>query len=137
MRLWAANKLHTPEDHEAAQATVDSALAQWGLQADTAADAEAAAGADGTFYIWPQSVKTWALWHRLQGMWRTSMAGRDGLDWAGVTAWLRHAERLPPKRLARTLQVLRHMERAALDVWAQQAAEKQASSSGSSTNHKA
>jgi len=135
VRLWAANKLQTADDHDAAQANVDNALAQWGLQADTPADADAAAGAPDTFYIWPQSVKTWALWQRLQSMWRTSMAGRDGLDWPGVIAWLQHAERMHPKRLARTLQVLRHMERAALDVWAQQAAEKQASSGN--TNHKA
>jgi len=131
VRLWAANQLQTENDHDAAQANVDNALAQWGLQADTAADADAAAGAPDTFFIWPESVKTWALWQRLQSMWRTSMAGRDGLDWAGVTAWLQHAERMRPKRLASTLQVLRHMERAALDVWAQQAAEKQASSSPS------
>lgn len=51
-------------------------------------------------------------------MWRTSVAGRDGLDWASVTAWLQHAERMAPKQIARTLQVLRTMEAAALDVWA-------------------
>ena len=71
-----------------------------------------------TFYIWPKSLKTWALWQRLQTMWRTSVAWRDGLDWASVTAWLRHAERMRTKQVARTLQVLRTMEAAALDVWA-------------------
>ncbi len=50
-------------------------------------------------------------------MWRTSMGGRDGLDWASVIAWLQHAERMRPKKMARTLQALRAMEAAALDVW--------------------
>lgn len=73
----------------------------------------------GTFYIWPESLPVWALWQRLQGMWRNSMAGRDGLDWASVAAWLRAAEHLRnPRRLADTLHTLRAMETAALDVWA-------------------
>lgn len=118
MRLWASKQLLTAADHEATQGHVDNALALWGLQADTPDDAAQAAGDVATFYIWPKSLKTWALWQRLQTMWRTSMAGRDGLDWASVTAWLQHAERMRPKQVARTLQVLRTMEAAALDVWA-------------------
>lgn len=57
-------------------------------------------------------------------MWRIGMAGHDGLDWTSVIAWLQHAERMPPKRLARTLQVLRAMEAQALKVWADERAKQ-------------
>jgi len=77
------------------------------------------------FYIWPKNLNTWQLWQRLQSMWRTGMAGRDGLDWPSVTTWLRHAERMGAKELATTLHCLRAMEVAALNVWAEQR-EKQA-----------
>jgi len=116
VRLWASKQLLIAADHDENQATVNTALAAWGLQID--GDTPAQAEPD-TFWIWPESLPVWALWQRLQTMWRISMAGRDGLDWASVTAWLERAERIRhPRRLADTLHCLRAMESAALDVWA-------------------
>lgn len=121
MRLWAGNQLYTDQDHDAAQATVDTALAAWGLQADAPADPCAPPDEPDTFYIWPESLPAWHLWQRLPSVWRVSMAGRDGLDWASVTAWLQGAEGIrAPRRLASTLHTLRAMESAALAVWAKE-----------------
>ena len=125
-RLWASNKLQTQEDEDAARpGHFDEALAAWGLQRSDEPDASAVDTPENVFYIWPKSVKTWAIWQRLQSMWRSGMDGRCGLDWPSVTTWLHHAERMGKKDVADTMQVLRAMEVAALNVWAEQR-EKQA-----------
>ncbi len=61
-------------------------------------------------------------------MWRSGMGGRDGLDWPSVHTWLRHAERMGNKDVARAMHCLRAMEVAALNAWAEQR-EKQAAKS--------
>jgi len=81
-------------------------------------------------YLWPCNLKTWRLWHRLQAMWRVGTSGRDGFDWSSVTAWLQHAERMRPGKLARTLEQLRLMEYEALAAWADQREKKTNTPSG-------
>lgn len=123
VRLWASHQLQTQEDDDAtAQDQFDESLAAWGLQSvDEDVDV---APLQNVFYIWPKSVNTWALWQRLQSMWRSGLDGHEGLDWASVANWLCHAERMGPKDVASTLQTLRVMEVAALNVWQAQRAAK-------------
>lgn len=105
---------------------MDEALAAWGLQSIEEPNNMEADTPENVFYLWPKSVKTWGIWQRLQSMWRTGMAGRDGLDWPSVTTWLRHAERMGAKDLASTLQTLRVMEASALNAWAEQRQKQEA-----------
>ena len=48
------------------------------------------------------------------------MAGRDGLDYAGLCAYLREVERIKPRKFAEVFACLQAMERAALEEWAKQ-----------------
>lgn len=48
------------------------------------------------------------------------MAGRDGLDYAGLCAYLREVERIKPRKFADTFACLQAMEHAALEEWAKQ-----------------
>jgi len=53
------------------------------------------------------------------------MAGRSGLDYAGVAAYLREVERIKPNRQWREIWTgIQAMERAALEVWEKQQQEK-------------
>jgi hypothetical protein len=70
------------------------------------------------------------LWNHLQTMWRVGLGGREGFDWPSITAWLQHAERMRPGKLACTLELLRAMEHATLVVWAEQREKKSNAPSG-------
>lgn len=122
-RLWASGQLATTKNHDddddaAAQDTA-AALAVWGLQADTDHLASQAA-APKLFCIWPDCVGTWSIWQRLQTQWRMSANGREGLDYAGVTAYLQDVLRVKHRDFARVFGEIQAMEAAALEAWAKQ-----------------
>lgn len=48
------------------------------------------------------------------------MNGRDGLDYAGLTAYLRDVERIKPREFVPAFRAMQAMEIAALNAWAQQ-----------------
>lgn len=84
--------------------------------------AASAADAEPTFCLWPENEPAWQLWLAVQTQWRhAGMAGlRTGLDYAGVQVVIQRSgtrRRLWGRRFAE-LQV---MERAALEVWHEQA----------------
>lgn len=73
------------------------------------------------FWLWPESVPCWALWHLVQTQWRTGMAGPTGLDYAGVEAVVRMRRLAEEGDLPDLIEGLQTMEVAALDEWARQA----------------
>jgi len=95
------------------------------LCADDAADSAADSATTDTFHLWPECLPLWALWQKLQTQWRTSMSGRDGLDYAGVSAYLRDVARIKPREFSETFACIQAMEIAALNEWAKQANAKQ------------
>jgi hypothetical protein len=118
-RLWAAGQIdnsQTDDDDE----DFDSALSAFGIQPDATDDASNPAPPVEVFYLWPECLRVWSLWQRIQTLWRTGMAGRDGLDYAGLIAYLREVEHIAPRRFAETFALIQAMERAALDAWAKQ-----------------
>ncbi|MDD5028905.1 MAG: DUF1799 domain-containing protein [Rhodoferax sp.] len=116
-RLWASGKLVKPDEaHDDGPTELDAAFAAWGLRPDSTP----ATRAWRNFYLWPCNESTWWLWHRLQTQWRIGIHGREGLDYNGVTAYLRDVARIKPRELDSTFSCLQAMERAALDEWAKQ-----------------
>ena len=117
-RLWASGHLTTQTDDDDDTATntqvLDEAFAFWGLQADTSAQAPEP---PAVFYLWPECVDAWGLWQRIQTQWRVGMAGRDGLDYAGLCAYLHEVERIKPRKFAEVFAFLQAMESAALEAW--------------------
>jgi len=93
-------------------------MAAFGLVED-APDTETSAAAD-IVWLWPCNVRTWGIWQRIQTQWRVGVSGRDGLDYAGVSAYLQAVERIKPRHFAETFSCLQAMEWAALDEWAKQ-----------------
>lgn len=77
-------------------------------------------------YLWPCNFDTWRVWQSVQTQWRhAGMDGRrSGLCYASVIAWLREQPGIKRKDRARHMAGIRAMESAALDVWAQQHAQK-------------
>jgi hypothetical protein len=73
-----------------------------------------------TFFLWPENVGVWSVWHRCQTLWRVGVYGRDGLDYAGLCAYLREVERIKPRKFPQVFACLQAMEFAALDEWARQ-----------------
>lgn len=73
-----------------------------------------------TFYLWPENVVLWHLWHQLQTQWRVGAEGRDGLDYASVLAYMRDVACIRPRKFAQAFACLQAMERAVLDAWAKQ-----------------
>lgn len=72
------------------------------------------------FYLWPENLLAWNLWHRLQTQWRVGMAGREGLDYAGVSTYLRDVARIKPRKFPGLFFELQVMERAALKEFQKQ-----------------
>ena len=93
-------------------------LAQAGLRAvdDSGAEAPAARAVDvEPWHLWPCNERTWRLWLRVQTQWRSSVAGRTGLDYAGVRVVVdRHT---PRRQRGEAFDTLCSMERAALLAW--------------------
>lgn len=116
---WASGQLDTTQDDDDDDTAqpITTALAQWGLQADTAVPV---LPAQKVFYLWPECLPAWGLWQRLQTQWRSGMNGRDGLDYAGVSAYLREVARIKPRDFAQTFAQIQAMETASLKEWAKQ-----------------
>lgn len=118
-RLWASGQLQASHDTDPDQDS-DDALAAFGLAADPADDTPDTASAANVVYLWPCNVRVWGLWSRIQRLWRTSIGGREGLDYAGLSAYLRDVARIKPRHFAETFELIQAMESAALDEWAKQ-----------------
>jgi len=70
-------------------------------------------------YLWPECVPAWHHWQRLQTQWRVGVAGREGLDYAGVHAYLdQHAPRRGARRRA-LFAGIQACEVACLNYWAE------------------
>lgn len=70
------------------------------------------------FYLWPENVRTWNVWQSVQTQWRSNMAGREGLDYAGVDSELRNGpQRVRPKDFRKVRAEIQLMEHAALRTW--------------------
>jgi hypothetical protein len=69
------------------------------------------------FALWPENVEAWSLFMECQTKWRSSFAGRTGLDDAGVDRVLWRM-RVRPKNRRRRIEEIALMERAALAEWA-------------------
>lgn len=63
---------------------------------------------------------TWAIWQRIQTQWRIGVNGREGLDYAGITTYLRDVLRVKQRGFAATFGEIQAMESAALEEWAKQ-----------------
>lgn len=72
------------------------------------------------FYLWPECNALWTLWGSCQTLWRKGVQGREGLDYAGLCAYLREVARIKPRKFQEVFACLQAMERAALDEWAKQ-----------------
>lgn len=123
-KLWASGQLNTNQDaHDADHAT--DAMAIFGLVQDVPDDADQPGQPPDTFYLWPECVPLWGIWQRCQTLWRVGMNGRDGLDYAGLCAYLRDVERIKPRAFVEAFQCLQAMEIAALNAYAQQREKQQ------------
>lgn len=78
-------------------------------------------GKPDVYHIWPENVTLWHLWFCLQTQWRCGLNGREGLDYAGVYAYLRNVARIKARDIAQTFNCLQAMETAALNAWAEKA----------------
>jgi len=96
-------------------------LAQAGVRPvdEAGADAPAARVVDVTdCHLWPCNFRVWKLWLAVQTQWRSGMAGRTGLDYAGVRVAVdRH---MPRRERGEAFDALCSMERAALRAWGEQ-----------------
>lgn len=100
---------------------------EWaGAIAGLGLDAQQPSAPQHTEYLWPECVPIWHAWQAVQTQWRTGVAGATGLCYAGVRAWL--AECGPEDKTERRewWACLQAAERATLEVWAQQAKDRQA-----------
>lgn len=70
-------------------------------------------------YLWPCNVPVWRLWQLVQTQWRVGMAGRTGLDYVAVLAFMREVLGMDRTARAESLVALQAMEFAALEVWAE------------------
>ena len=93
------------------------------LQQFAPAGAAAPGPADEPIYLWPCNVPAWNHWWAVQSQWRSGMAGRDGLDYAGVRAYLDEAGLCGDERRD-IFKAIRAAEQASLEAWAQQRREQ-------------
>lgn len=75
-------------------------------------------------WLWPCNVNAWFHWNEVQTQWRVGMGGATGLDYAGVRAYLDEAGVAGSERTD-TFKGIQAAERAVLEVWADQARERQ------------
>ena len=82
----------------------------------------AVAAPDVAVWIWPDVVPIWQAWQSIQTQWRVGgMGGANGLDYAGVRAWL---DECGPKNKAQRREwfhCFQAAEQATLQVWAENA----------------
>jgi hypothetical protein len=70
-------------------------------------------------YLWPCNVQAWGVWCAVQSQWRAGVAGREGLDYAGVRAYLDEAALCGDERRA-IFTGIQAAEQASLEAWAEQ-----------------
>ncbi|WP_180125674.1 DUF1799 domain-containing protein [Rhodoferax sp. BLA1] len=97
---------------------MDAALAAWGLVEER--DEEQTEAEPAVYHIWPENWDTWRIWNRIQTQWQVGFNGRTGLNYAGVTAYLRDVVRVRPRHFTHKFMCIQAMELAALDEWAKQ-----------------
>lgn len=69
-------------------------------------------------YLWPCNLPVFLAWQRLQSQWRLDVEGHKcGLDYAGVSSYLRDVQMLEGAALARMFDHLQVMEFESLNVW--------------------
>jgi hypothetical protein len=117
-RLWARGELVTEREaqrrRDENRRDLDDDLACFGLVAEgSLGDADDIQ----VFALWPENVEAWSLFMECQTKWRSSFAGRTGLDDAGVDRVLWRM-RVRPKNRRRRIEEIALMERAALAEWA-------------------
>jgi hypothetical protein len=119
--LQASGQLHIPGNHDNPtdmDAEYDESLVALGLQVIDPDGKPQESDCNDSCYLWPCNVPTFNLWQQLQTQWRNGMSGREGLDYGGVTAYLRNVARIKPRKLRHTFDCIQAMERAALAAWA-------------------
>lgn len=119
-RIEARGQLFIPKSRtqNEPQAEYDEALLALGLeQVDN--DAYDAPLPDQKCYLWPCNLRTFYLWQCLRTQWRIGVAGRTGLDYAAVIAYLRDVACVKPKVLPELFASLQAMECAVLEVVAE------------------
>lgn len=84
--------------------------------------------ADAPVYLWPCNLPVWNHWWEVQTQWRTGANGVDGMDYAGLRAYVDELG-LPSAERKALWSGLRACERATLDVFAERR-ERQGSSPG-------
>lgn len=90
--------------------------AENGLQQSLAA---LAASAVEEIYLWPCNLQPWQCWQAVRTQWRVGMAGRTGLDYTAVLAYLRSAQGLRGQGLRDVFEDLQACEFAVLELQAQ------------------
>lgn len=118
--MWASGQLDTQTQNDSS--TVDDAAAQFGISIDDDSrdhDNDSATDTD-THHLWPENVALWGIWLSLQTQWRVGMNGREGLNYAGVVAYLGEVARIRPRQFVQAFGCIQAMESAALNAWAQQ-----------------
>lgn len=75
--------------------------------------------ADAPIYLWPCNLRAWQVWAAVQSQWRNGVAGREGLDYAGVRAYLDEAGLCGDERSS-IFAGIQAAESAALEAWAEQ-----------------
>lgn len=106
-RIAAQEPDHEPDPSKPVNPWIAAVIAGGGQKADDIA------------YLWPCNVAAWQHWQALQTQWRTSMAGADGLDYAGVRAYLDEAGLRGDERRD-IFNGIQAAERASLEAWAEQ-----------------
>lgn len=69
--------------------------------------------------LWPCNLPAWQCWQNLQTQWRVGMAGRTGLDYAAVLAYLRAVHGLRGPELLEVFGGLQGCEMAILELQAE------------------
>ena len=124
-RVWAGGQLYIPDpdddDREADTSERDEALAAFGLVLEQEPERPHVAP-DRFCYLWPCNLPTFLAWQKLQTQWRFDAEGRRrGLDYAGVSHYLRDAMALEGDPLARMYSGVQAMEFESLNVWSENA----------------
>lgn len=124
-RLQATGQIvDTPDDDDDDDEPVnevDAALAAFGMfRVESVHLAKT-----GICYIWPENHEIWRIWNRLQTQWRVGFFGRTGLDYAGVTAYLRDVWRVKDRNFAHIFMCIQTMEMAVLEEWEKKREQRQ------------
>jgi hypothetical protein len=117
-RLWALGYLLRDDDapKKSAADSQAEALAAFGLRLEGAPSPDAP---PQRFYLWPENVDAWCVFHACRSDWHVGVAGRTGLDKREVRDEIRRRG-MRGQRADRLFEDVRTLEWAALDAWAEQ-----------------